>query len=454
MKKTFLLAIVAIITTLSVAQTRQDTIYLTQEQFPDAGYFLPAPPAMESRAYVDDLLQWQWGKTQRNTPRGDKASRESLWTPAIMRTIMAEVLELDTISDEKTPALSRLLLKAYNTGNISTVKAKEKYMRTRPFVQMGEQTWAAYDTDFLRSNGSYPSGHTGIGWATALVFAEMWPALQDTILRRGFEFGENRIITGAHYQSDVNAGYMCAAASIARAHDNPQLAKDIAAARAEYARLKGLPADYNPAAKALYPLGEKILNAAVDTASYRYLGDLMNYWEAKALRDTERGRQAARDADKTPEHIAQLFGKAMHRDISKEQTPALWSLIDYVRTYSRHTIEHIKNLSFRKRPFAQLGEATPVPDSEASYKPTTSFPSGHTSLGWSIALALAEVAPEYQDEILRVGYDYGTSRIIVGYHWASDVHAARLLASALVARLHSDANFLRLVEMAKAEKQP
>lgn len=56
---------------------------------------------------------------------------------------------------------------------------------------MNEDTWGKYDSDFLRTNGSYPSGHTAFGWATALAFAEMWPELQDTILRRGVQFGEN-----------------------------------------------------------------------------------------------------------------------------------------------------------------------------------------------------------------------------------------------------------------------
>jgi outer membrane protein TolC len=78
-------------------------------------------------------------------------------------------------------------------------------MRTRPFVQMNDPVWAQYDTDLLRLNGSYPSGHTAFGWFTALAFAEMCPEEQDNILRRGFMFGENRVIVGAHYQSDVTA---------------------------------------------------------------------------------------------------------------------------------------------------------------------------------------------------------------------------------------------------------
>ncbi len=452
MKKWYIFLSICLLTITATAQTKQDSTYLSLNQLPDAGYFLPAPPMVGSRAYMDDILQWQWGKSQRPTARGKKASDESMWTPDIMRIIMAEVLGLDTISDEKTPALSRMLVRAYYTGNNSTKRAKEKYMRTRPFVQMGEETWAAYDSDYLRGNGSYPSGHTGFGMTTALIFAEMWPELQDTILRRGFEFGENRIITGAHYQSDVNAGYMCAAAAVARCHANPLYAKDLAEARAEYARLKGKPAGYDPAAKVEFPHGEKILNEKVDTASYRFLGDLMNYWEAEDLRDTPRGKRAVRDANTSMDYLADIFGKAMQQTISKEQTPATWELIEYVKAYSNKTIHHIKKLTFRKRPFVQLDERTPVPEKEESYRKYTSYPSGHTSLGWSLALTLAEVDIAHQDEILKTGYEYGYSRVIVGYHWATDVHAARILASGMMARLHSDETFLKLVKRAQAEK--
>ena len=64
---------------------------------------------------------------------------------------------------------------------------------------------------------------------------------------------------------------------------------------------------------------------------------------------------------------------------------------------------------------------------------------------------MAEVAPECQDEVLRIGFNYGYDRVIVGYHWASDVEAGRLLAAALVARMHADADFRQLIKQARTE---
>lgn len=430
------------------AQTADDTVYVFKDNQP---FFLQAPPDTASLEYIDDAIQWVWGKSQRNTPRGTKASVESRWTQDATRMIMAQALGLDTISYEKTPALARLLHKIHNTGDQCTSKTKSHYGRTRPFVQMGEDTWGLWDDDFLRTNGSFPSGHTAFAWATGLVFAEMWPERQDTILRRAFEFGVNRIITGAHYQSDVTAGYMCAAASVARAHTNPELEKDILAARQEYAQLQGLSADYDPLVKAGLLRGEKILDAPVDTASYRYYSDLTRYWSGKAQRYTPRGERAAKEAEYSTAMIASIFSQCTGVTISELTTPAIWSLLDTVLVKSGETVDRLKEIRFRKRPFVQLAEPSFVAGDEEKERTKSSFPSGHTSLGWSEALVMAEVAPEFQDTILRRGFEYGENRIIVGYHWFTDVVATRQLASAVVAQMHAGTGFREMIRRAREE---
>lgn len=449
-----LAALLALGSVTASAQTFENPVYVWPDEMPDGGYFLPAPPSIGSTEFIDDLVQFQWGKTQRNTPRGRQASRESMWEPDAMRPVMAEALSLDEISEEKTPALATLLDKCYFTGSLSTVGPKDNYMRVRPFVQMNDPVWGEYDDDeILRNNGSYPSGHTSFGWFTALAVAEMWPALQDTILRRGFQFGESRVIVGAHYQSDVTAGYLCAAAAFARAHTNPELLEDIKAARAEYARLKGLDIEKHTGDAVDVPHGEHILSVAVDTASYRYASDLSLYWAGKELRDTERGKQASHEADYSVEMMCEVFGEATGITMSKAKTPDIYALMSYVLEKSSQTADRLKEIRFRKRPFVQLGEPSFVPGDEEKERGKSSFPSGHTNLGWTEALTMVQVAPEHQDEILRRGYEYGYNRQIVGYHWFTDIVATRQLSSALFARLNADAKFQELMEKAQKEYQ-
>ena len=96
-------------------------------------------------------------------------------------------------------------------------------------------------------------------------------------------------------------------------------------------------------------------------------------------------------------------------------------------------------------------ERTAVFEEEESHRTTSSYASTHANVAWGMALVLAEVAPECQDEILRLGYHYGYDRLITGYHWAADIEAARLLACAVVARLHANDMFRDLIRQARAE---
>ena len=68
-----------------------------------------------------------------------------------------------------------------------------------------------------------------------------------------------------------------------------------------------------------------------------------------------------------------------------------------------------------------------------------------------MALLLCEINPDAQDDLLALGYQWGQSRVIAGYHWQSDIDAGRLLASAGYARLHTHEQFLADMAAARAE---
>ena len=90
----------------------------------------------------------------------------------------------------------------------------------------------------MRTNGSYPSGHTARGWSLALVLAELNPDRQEEILKRGFEYGQSRVIVGAHWQSDVDMGRIVSAAGVARLHADDDFNEQLNRAKAEVRALK------------------------------------------------------------------------------------------------------------------------------------------------------------------------------------------------------------------------
>ena len=451
MKRHFKLTLSAFILLLvsqsifSQYRTQTVNLYVEREDQPDGGIFLPAPPDTSSVAYIDDFVQWQWGKAMRLTERGERASQESASSTTEMARIYSEALGFK-ISRTETPAIYNLMSRSYHTAEQASKNPKAKYMRIRPVIQYNEKPTGRSDRlESLRTSGSYPSGHTTRGMATALVLAEMAPEYQDTILRRGFEYGESRIMVSAHYQSDVNAGYMCASACVAAMHSTDDFKADMEAARKEYYEKSGRKQDD----KNGYPNGLRILNEAVDTASNRYLGDVAQYFAAKAERGTERGAQAKADADYSVEALLKAFSTPIGKNLDSKKTPAMAALLSESRkALLQNASDLASSATFRKSPYVQLGEAPFAGEIEKS---RSSYPSAQSEIGWGIALILTEIAPTRANDLLSMGYRIGESGIITGQYWATDITAARILAASMVARLNADVQFRKLLDAARKE---
>lgn len=195
----------------------------------------------------------------------------------------------------------------------------------------------------------------------------------------------------------------------------------------------------------------KFIPAPPDTSSIAYLNDFNRYQWGKSMRNTARGKQAIYDASVDIDSVLNGFSEAFGMPISKQTTPELYYLMERVENDGSLSVRSAKKKYMRKRPYVQFGEGTAVPHEEEELRHTGSFPSGHTARGWAMALVLAEINPERQDEILVRGYEYGESRVIAGFHYQSDVDAARLAASAAVARLHADEAFRKQLDKAKKE---
>jgi acid phosphatase (class A) len=193
------------------------------------------------------------------------------------------------------------------------------------------------------------------------------------------------------------------------------------------------------------------LPAPPDTSSIAFLADYSRYNWGKSQRNSSRGRQADFDTHWQADSILKGFESAFGFLITKQDTPATYELIYKVCIDAERSVAGAKRRYMRIRPFLQFHEHTNCPAQEKELCHTGSYPSGHSARGWAVALILSELRPECQNMILERGYQYGESRIIEGYHYQSDVEAARLAASAIVARLHASDVFMRQLVKAKKE---
>jgi len=156
------------------------------------------------------------------------------------------------VSEQGTPHLNMLLRRSLVDAGLATYAAKDHYQRTRPFVVHKETTCTPAEEAMLSKDGSYPSGHSAVGWAAALILVQIAPERTDAILARGYAFGQSRVVCNVHWQSDVDAGRVMASAAVARLQSDPVFRKQLRLARAEVAdaRARGLKPTRDCAAEA------------------------------------------------------------------------------------------------------------------------------------------------------------------------------------------------------------
>ncbi|MGN6308122.1 MAG: acid phosphatase [Xanthobacteraceae bacterium] len=207
--------------------------YIPRDKLIDSLALLPPPPDAGSEAQASDDAARRAAIAIRETARWKLAARDADYTSPKSVDAFACTIGI-TISPTATPHLNMLLKRTLVDAGLATYKAKIKYNRTRPFVAANDNTTCyPKDEEMLRKDGSYPSGHSAYGWAWALILAEMVPDKADAIIQRGFQFGQNRIICGVHWQSDVNAGRVVAAAVVAQLHTNADFKAQFGAAQKE-----------------------------------------------------------------------------------------------------------------------------------------------------------------------------------------------------------------------------
>lgn len=218
-------------------RTNPDLYFLQADEVANSLELLPAPPQPGSILWMNDEAQYQWGKLQRNTPRGDQAAADARVGGDGVPNAFSEAFGI-RISKETTPEIYKLVLgMREDAGDLATRAAKNYYMRVRPFAFYHEMTCNPEQQKELSTNGSYPSGHTAIGWATALVLSEINVDRQNEILKRGYEMGQSRVICGYHFQSDVDAARLVSSAVVARLHANKNFMAQLEKAKAEFAKL-------------------------------------------------------------------------------------------------------------------------------------------------------------------------------------------------------------------------
>ena len=206
--------------------------YLTAENTSNAANFLPPPPEEGSLREQADIAAYRAMRSLEGTERWAIARADNeIETPGAPRAFDCALGF--KFEPEKMPTLTLLMGKMLGDLEMIQTPAKKGYFRKRPFVVEPLPTCIAPET-WLAASGSYPSGHSALGWAWSLVLAELAPDRADQILRRGLAYGESRAVCGVHYPSDVEAGRIVGATIVTRLKADPAFQADFARAKQEF----------------------------------------------------------------------------------------------------------------------------------------------------------------------------------------------------------------------------
>ena len=194
------------------------------------------------------------------------------------------------------------------------------------------------------------------------------------------------------------------------------------------------------------PAGDSMAQAA----------DVEAYFRSRTLIGTARAEEAHADdvAPRPAAQVAQRFTYLLGITLTPRNAPRLLAMMERVRSDADWLLAPVKKpvgAGGRHRPFVDYPS---LPHCELSYADlgkSGSYPSGHATLGWLWGSILAELAPQFADQLIARGIAFGDSRVVCGFHYPSDVTAGRLAAAALLDRLHADPAFLR--DLAAARKE-
>lgn len=211
--------------------------FFRQEEMPDLVKCLPAPPEPGSEGFAYDSSRYEWGKSMRGNPDvAVRVERDAIWDLDTLLAIFSVPFGME-LSKERTPEIHKAFVEGISTIELIRIGPKAHFRRQRPFVRYNEHLLTRWEEADLAGEGSYPSGHTIRGWSAAMLLSEINPAAAEALYRRGWEYGESRVIAGAHWQSDVDASRPAASIGYSKLQTCREFRKQMKRAKREFRNL-------------------------------------------------------------------------------------------------------------------------------------------------------------------------------------------------------------------------
>ena len=163
---------------------------------------LPPPPANDSaqtRQELGEVLALQVTRTPEMAAAAAADATENIWR---FENVMGPKFKAESM-----PKADAFFARVQKTEDEVVDPAKLVWKRPRPH-QLSDLVKPAAK---LSNSGAWPSGHAAGGVLMGIVLANMVPEKRAEIMARAWEYGNNRIVGGLHYRSDVEIGRIAGA---------------------------------------------------------------------------------------------------------------------------------------------------------------------------------------------------------------------------------------------------
>ena len=167
----------------------------------DVKRMVPPPPARGSRIEQEEIAEIIRVQSLATPAANALAKHDNdVEDPSIFAEVLGPRWDLSSF-----PKTKFLLGKVMAVDRSDSSSAKKYYQRPRPWIVDPKIPTCAKHPDGPALN-SYPSGHAMLGYELGVVLASLMPEKAQAIMARAELYGENRILCGFHFRSDVTAG--------------------------------------------------------------------------------------------------------------------------------------------------------------------------------------------------------------------------------------------------------
>jgi acid phosphatase (class A) len=192
--------------------------YLTGDE--EVWSTFPKAPALGSPVDEDDLLITLSAQANRTEDQKTEATTDQHWSIKLISGVIAPDFET------KYPATYGVLKKAATDAGLINKKLKDENKRLRPFVQHPTLVTPLFPVD----DYTYPSGHASGSEVQARVLGVLFPDRAGELLKRARQVADGRVVAGAHYASDTEAGEDLGDLIFEQLEASAQFKQDLAAA--------------------------------------------------------------------------------------------------------------------------------------------------------------------------------------------------------------------------------